>query len=395
VDATTPHLLLDAYVVLHLQDHAAALPIVRRALDSLIGVEVAAEDALSNLETGCWVAGAIADDEALHALSARLVDLARSRGALVHLSSGLLYLAMSQLLRGSLPSARARFAERSELLSAMGVDRGDVGRVVVSAWSGPADEVRADIAKIRDLAAESRRGWMLVFLEYAHAVLELGLGNYEAAAAGVAREFEDDSFLGVVGFPNTVEALARSGRLDEARTALDVFAARTEASATNLSLGLLARTRAILADDADVDELCRESIARLERSGADLQLGRAHLLYGEWLRRQKRRAEARIQLRTAYELFADRGVGPFAERARIELEATGERARARTVDTARDLTPQERQVALLASESLTNAEIASKLYLSSSTVDYHLRKVYRKLGIDSRRQLQHALAQTQ
>ncbi len=159
-----------------------------------------------------------------------------------------------------------------------------------------------------------------------------------------------------------------------------------------MSLGLLARTSALLADDDRAESLYEEAVARLSQSRAEMHVSRAHLLYGEWLRRQNRRTEARRHLRVAYERFLEQGVGAFAERARIELEATGERARRRAVDTANDLTPQETEIARLAASGLTNAEIGTKLYVSARTVDYHLRKVFRKVDVRSRRHLARALA---
>jgi DNA-binding CsgD family transcriptional regulator len=390
VEATAPHLLLDGFVALHLEGHAVAVPILHRALAALAECDPDGEEALQWLGTGCWVAGAVADDDALYTLGARVVDAARRQGAIVQLTHGLLYLAMANLLRGSLGRSRSCFAERSALLATLGIDV-DVGRMVVAGWGGPEASVRDEISHVTRVATERRQGWMLVFAEYARAILELGLGNYEVVVEHNDRRYDDDSFLAVVGFPNVIEAMARSGRRDDAEAALGVFAERTKVNATNLSLGLLARTRAILADDASADALYQEAITRLERSRAYLQLGRALLLYGEWLRRQQRPTEARVHLRAAYELFSDREAAVFAERARIELEATGERARQRTVDASSELTPQERQVATLAADGLTNAEIATKLFLSASTVDYHLRKVYRKMSIGSRRELGRAL----
>jgi ATP/maltotriose-dependent transcriptional regulator MalT len=234
---------------------------------------------------------------------------------------------------------------------------------------------------------------MLVFVEYALMVLDLGLGNYEAAFARGTRDYQDDSFVVVVAFPGFIEAAVRCGQGPAAAAALEQFAARALSHPSSLTLGLLARSRALLADDDTAESLYREAIDRLRESRADLQLARAQLVYGEWLRRQNRRIDAREPLRTAHERFASVGASAYAERARGELLATGERARKRGVDTTDDLTSQERQVALLASQGATNPEIATKLYVSTSTVDYHLRKVYRKLGIASRRQLRSLLTQ--
>jgi DNA-binding CsgD family transcriptional regulator len=384
--------LLDGYVALFLDGYQSAAPLLRRALSTLRADHSASEEILLWVAIGCWVAGSVGDDDALHALARRLVDQAREQGALVQLSNGLLFLAMSELLNGSLTSARAYFGERAELLAAFGIEV-DVGRVVVPAWAGREAEARAEATAVTAYAIEQKQGWMLIFVEYALLVLDLGLGNYEAAFVRSTRDYQDDSFLVVVAFPGYIEAAVRCGQGTAAGAALEQLAARALTHPRPLTLGLLARSRALLTDDDTAEGLYREAIDRLRESRADLQLARAQLVYGEWLRRHNRRTDAREQLRTAHERFASVGAAAYAERARGELLATGERARKRGVDTTDDLTPQERQVALLASRGATNPEIATKLFVSPSTVDYHLRKVYRKLGVASRRQLGSALTQ--
>ena len=170
------------------------------------------------------------------------------------------------------------------------------------------------------------------------------------------------------------------------------LAETTTAAGTDWALGVEARSRALLSDGESAEALYREAIERLGRTTIRLQLARSHLVYGEWLRRERRRLDAREQLRMAYELFSESGVQAFAERARIELEATGERARRRTIDTLDQLTPQETQIARLAAEAHTNREIAVRLFISASTVEYHLRKVFRKLDVKSRTQLEDRLS---
>jgi DNA-binding CsgD family transcriptional regulator len=165
----------------------------------------------------------------------------------------------------------------------------------------------------------------------------------------------------------------------------------TRAAGTDWARGIEARLRAMLSDGPDAEELYAEAITRLERSRIRVQLARAHLVYGEWLRRERRRGDARAQLRIAHELFREFGVAAFAERARVELEATGEHPRKRTVDTRDELTPQELQIARLVAEGHSNREVAARMFISPSTVEYHLRKVFRKLGVRSRTQLAHRI----
>lgn len=184
-----------------------------------------------------------------------------------------------------------------------------------------------------------------------------------------------------------VEAAVRCDRRERATTALDVLCETTQASGTPWARGIEARARALLADGAAAEALYQEAIRLLDPTRLRVDLARARLLYGEWLRRQRRRIDARTQLHTAYELFSEFGMEAFAERARVELEATGEHARKRTVDTLRDLTPQEAQISRLVAKGQSNREIAAQLFISASTVAYHLRKVFRKLDVRTRTQL--------
>jgi len=189
-----------------------------------------------------------------------------------------------------------------------------------------------------------------------------------------------------------IEAAVRCGEPQLAQTALARLAETTTAAGTDWALGVQARSRALLSGGDSAEALYLEAIQRLARTTIRLQLARSHLVYGEWLRRERRRVDAREQLRTAHELFIEFGVDAFAERARIELEATGERARRRTMETLDQLTPQETQIARLAAQGNTNREIAARLFISASTVEYHLRKAFRKLNVKSRTQLEDRLS---
>jgi DNA-binding CsgD family transcriptional regulator len=224
-------------------------------------------------------------------------------------------------------------------------------------------------------------------------VLELSLGHYQAALQCALDVYEDDNpDVGTYVLPDLVEAAARCGQIGLAEAALGRLAERALASGTPLALGLLARSRALLAGDADAEVLYEEAIGHLGQCRARPQLARAHLVHGEWLRRQRRRRDARAQLRAAHDMFTSMGAEAFAERARIELLATGERARQRTGQTETELTPQESQIARLVTQGDSNRDIAAHLFLSPSTVDYHLRKVFRKAGVTSRTQLARVMA---
>lgn len=218
-------------------------------------------------------------------------------------------------------------------------------------------------------------------------LLELGLGNYHAASSVAREHWNEDLALGGLRAADTIEAHVRSGNKAAAQTALTHLAERATANRSTLDLGLLARSQALFATDADAEAHFRDSIVKLEASGARLHLARTQLLYGEWLRRQKRRRDAREHLGAARDTFESMGANGFADRARVELLATGASARRRVDETRHDLTPQELRIARLAAGGATNPEIAARLFLSANTVDYHLRKVYRKLDIKSRHEL--------
>jgi DNA-binding CsgD family transcriptional regulator len=236
-------------------------------------------------------------------------------------------------------------------------------------------------------------GMGLAIIQWASAVLYNSLGRYEEAlaAAEQASAYPAELLFHTWGLVELIEAAVRSGRPESAAEALRRLSDKTHASGTDWALGLEARSRALLSDGEAAETLYRQAIERLERTRVRVDLARARLLYGEWLRRERRRLDAREQLRAAHESFTAFGMDAFAERARVELEATGERARKRTAETRDQLTPQETQISRLAAEGATNQEIAAQLFISPSTVDYHLRKAFRKLGVKSRHQLERHL----
>jgi ATP/maltotriose-dependent transcriptional regulator MalT len=264
--------------------------------------------------------------------------------------------------------------------------------MTLAAWRGreaPATELIE--ATVQEATARGQ-GRLVTLADYASAVLANGLGRHDAARDAAWRAFQRDPLgYGPFVVPELAEAASRTGDLALVRAALDWLSERTAVTPTDWSLGIEARIRAFLSEGEAAERLYRESIARLGRTRLRAELARSHLLYGEWLRRERRRADAREQLRTAYGMLDAMGIAAFADRARRELAATGETARKRTVDTTGELTAQEAQIARLARGGLSNPEIGARLFISARTVQYHLGKVFTKLGIGSRSQLDRAL----
>ncbi len=386
---STGDLLLDANAALCLDGLVAAAPLLRRAITALRRAQGDSSELLAWLAIGCWAAGALCDDEALHALASRLERQARDQGAVAALAGALIQSGASEMYAGAFGAARARFVERGAIEAARGGSCA-LGEFMVLAWRGKAAEARAQAAAIVSDATERRQGWRLTWVDYALCVLELGLGHYQQALASASSEHDENLLVSAVALPDLIEAAVRCGEVAVAEQALIRVAERVAAHDTPLARGLLARSRALLAPGPEADGLYLEAIDCLGRCRGPSHVARAHLLYGEWLRRGKRRRDARQQLRTAFELFDRIGAGAFAERARLELVATGETARRRTDETRTHLTPQEARIAMLAARGATNPEIASQLFISPNTVDYHLRKVYGKLEVTSRRQLDRA-----
>jgi DNA-binding CsgD family transcriptional regulator len=371
--------------------YPAAVPLLRRAVAMLDADDLDPGEGLRRLAMGCVVAGELCDDRAHRALALRCVRLARDNGALMVLSVALTDLAaMAHVSAGEFDAADASHAEGREILAATGPGiSGSAGLVKLYelAWRGQEDDARKSAAAIVKEANEAGRGLQDHFAQYCMVTLELGLGNYEAALRHALHVYEQDTlFIGTQVLPELVEAAVRAGERERAEQALEQLVERALASGMPLALGLLARSRALLATDADADPFYRDAIVQLQASLAAPQLARAHLLYGEWLRRQRRKSDARDQLRIAEEMFDSMGAAAFAERARMELLAAGERVE-RTTPRRSELTPREAQIARLVSEGNTNRDIAAQLFLSPATVEYHLRKVFRKLGVTSRTQL--------
>ena len=384
-------LLLDGFTALLTSGHVAAAPLLRRAIEALGSNDLPADWGVRWLGLGCWAAAELLDEQSSRELATRWVRLCRDRGALVRLPTALDYFGEWAVRTGRFAAAEASNAERHEILAATGNPE-LIGAAAVElalpAWQGSEEDARSAASAVTLYSSERGQGIGVSYAEWALAVLELGFGHYEAAKAHALAVYQGDMLdIGTLMLPDLVEAAARSDDRKLATDALERLTPRALAGGADFGLGLLARSRALLADDGAAEALYTEAIGRLTRANADLDLARAYLLYGEWLRRQRRRLDAREQLRMAHQMHSSMASQGFAERARRELLATGEKARKRTSDTRDELTPQEDQIAQLVSQGATNSAIAAQLFISSSTVDYHLRKVFRKLGVSSRTEL--------
>jgi DNA-binding CsgD family transcriptional regulator len=382
--------VLDGVVRVHTEGYAVGSPALKRALDAFLSEELTSDEELRWL----WLAGHAAtqlwDDESWHELADRHVRTAREVGALSVLPIALVSRIALHVLAGD-------FAEAASLLEeAEGLSEETGGRLAVyiglalAAWRGREPDVSELIEDtMREVVARGD-GIGLGIAGWARAVLGNGLGQYDDAFSAAARHDEYPYGSPWVA-PELIEAAARSGKTDSAADALRRLSEMTRASGSDWGLGIAARSRALLSEGEAAERLYREAIDRLGRTRIRPELARAHLLYGEWLRREGRRVRAREQLRIAHEMLTGMGADGFADRAARELQATGETARKRTAATAGDLTAQEAQIARLARDGLTNPEIGTRLFISARTVQYHLRKVFAKLDISSRNELHRVL----
>jgi DNA-binding CsgD family transcriptional regulator len=317
------------------------------------------------------------------------VRLARDTGALNLLPNALNYLAALNVHSGAFATAAALVDEVDSITEATGLPPLKYAALMLAAARGDQAHELFEHAWRDGMARGEGSGLGLV--RWLTALRHNGHGRYGEALADARQACEHEDVMACGwALVELIEAGVRSGRGDEAAAALDRLSERTRASGTEWALGIEARCRALLSDD---ESLYHESIERLERSRAAVELARSRLLYGEWLRRENRRTDAREVLRAAHESFSQMGAGAFAERARRELLATGETVRRITPDTRDALTPQEVQVARLVRDGHTNPEIGAQLFISPRTVEYHLRKVFRKLDVSSRKELRDALAE--
>jgi DNA-binding CsgD family transcriptional regulator len=386
-------LLLDGLAALVTDGPAAGAPMLGRAVRAFRDEAVPAADALRWLPFACRMSRVAWDDESWHTLSARLIELARQAGALAVFPDALQDGTALALATGDTAMAAAMAREAETVTEATGDPVRPYGALLVAAWRAQQAETSRLAATDTADSAVQGDGQRLTATAWATAVLSNGLGRYDEALAAAEQASADPDDLGLAtwSLAELIEAAARIGAPERASGALRRLSQVTSAAATDWALGIQARSRALLSGDEQAERLYLEAIERLGRTRIRAELARAHLLYGEWLRRQGRRRDAREQLRTAYQMLDVMGIAGFAERARQELAATGETARKRTVETVNELTAQEAQIARLARNGRSNPEISTQLFISPRTVEWHLRKVFTKLGISSRKELRVAL----
>jgi DNA-binding CsgD family transcriptional regulator len=383
-----PDLLLDGLATLFTEGYRPAVPTLRQA-QTAFGNDMSAAEQLRWLWLADISSVLLWDDVRWETVSERHVQLARETGALGELPLALSQRVYVHLFAGELTTAASMVEQIQAATDAIGSDLAPYGAVGLAALRGREAEAAALIDASRADVAQRGEGIGISILDWAEALLYNGLGRYKEACVAALRvtEYPDDLGSSNWWMLELIEAAVRAGTPELAADTHRRLLEMSQASGTDWVLGLAARSRALLTDGDAAESLYLEAIERLGRTRLAPELARAHLLYGEWLRRRRRRRDARNELRIARDMFAGFGIEAFAERARVELVATGERARKRTGHTIDQLTPQEAQVARLAANGHTNRDIAAQLSISPSTVEYHLRKAFRKLDVKSRTQL--------
>jgi DNA-binding CsgD family transcriptional regulator len=393
----SPHpaaMVLDALTLLVTDGPVAAAPALRQV------ARVFASDSISAEEEIRWgwlaqaAASAVWDDVRWRAMLARQVQLARDVGALDQLPIDLGALGTDAAWRGDFAMAAALIAETDAISAATGSRRPPFAAMLLASLRGDQAEAAPLIEATIAEATAGGQGIAVTYAHWAAAILANGLGRYADALAAAQQASQDSPalYMAMWALPELIEAATRTGNTHIASDALARLAETTQAGETDFGLGMEARSRALVSEGETAERCYREAIDRLGRTQLRPDLARAYLLYGEWLRRENRRRDARAELRTAYDLLSTMGIEAFAERARRELLATGDTVRKRTAGTVSELTAQEAHIARLAVEGRTNAEIGAQLFLSTRTVEWHLSKIYTKLGAGSRRELRRVLA---
>ena len=386
-----PDLLLDGLVLTIIEGHGVGAPAIRRALTAFREHGFDGE-ATGEMGSRRWLglatrtAAAFFEDELGHVLAERSVRLAREAGALATLPLSLVALSANLVLAGQMARAAELAQEGTAITRATGALNQPYAHLFVAAWRGDHEQTVRLAATSLEKATET--GAAAASARYALAVLNNGEGSYAAARDAAALARQTDELVTIsLALPELVEAAVRAGDVESAQSALEELVSLTSASGTPWATGLGARSRALTITGAAAEASYLEAIDELGRSGMAGHLARTHLVYGEWLRKQGRRRDARDQLRTAYEMLAEMGADAFAGRAARELRATGEHPRKRTAEVHDGLTDREAQIARLVAEGATSREVGAQLFLSPRTIDAHLRNIFHKLGISSRREL--------
>jgi len=382
-------LLLDGLATKFTQGYEASVPTLQRALETLRNDDSSADDDGRRwLWLACHIAAMLWDDESIYILASRDVRLARETGALATLPAALNALTSVLVLTGETARAAELLAEEQAITQATGTPPLPNARLILAAWRGRrAETLELHAAMVKEATGRGE-GATIGLAEVALAALHNGLGNYDEALAAATPPVEyDELTFSSVALPELIEAAVRCGQTERASVALEQLSSRARASGTPWALGLAARSRALTSTGPAAEEHYAEAIELLRGSRMVSHLARAHLVYGEWLRREGRRQDAREQLRTAHELFSSMGAEAFAERAARELRATGEHPRKRIAQPTDTLTAHELHIARLVATGATSREVGAQLFLSPRTIEAHLRNIFRKLDITSRRQL--------
>ena len=388
-------LLLNGLAIRFTKGYSAGAPILKEALGAFRRDTVLPPEDARWLWFARWVAADLWDDETWDLLSARQLELVRAAGALTAIPFALTARSAVHLVGGDVHAAASQVDEIRTVSEATGIASPPYGPLWLAGLRGR----EAELSRLMETAVEEAiargEGYALADAELVRAILYNGLGRYSATMSlfGADGERSYDINTPPRAVAEVIEAAVRCEERQLARRLLDRLAEMARASGTDWVVGVEVRSRALISEGDDADNLYRVAIERLTHTRLRLELARAHLLYGEWLRRERRRLAAREQLGTAVEMFTGMGTEAFAGRAERELVATGEHARRRSVETREDLTPQEDQIARLARDGLSNAEIGARLFISQHTVAYHLRKVFSKLDITSRSHLIRVLPQ--
>jgi DNA-binding CsgD family transcriptional regulator len=381
-------LLLDALTTHVIDGRAKAVPLMRTALSASLDEGAEHQRGGHWIWLACNAAADLWDEQAMRTLAERQVDLARRAGALIPLSNALRCMVLAHIHAGEFDSAQALIEDANAVLGPADTIYTVWVDLLLGAWRGEAERVSPLVKTGLEAARERVEGRVATMIGYADAVLHNGIGRYDVAlqAAQTACLHDEHGFSSLIP-PELVEAAARSGQPQLAEPVLERLIEQTEASGTDWAIGTQLRSRALLSEGCQAEEMYREAIDRLQHTTGVVHLARAHLVYGEWLRREARRADARIHLRLAHENLTEIGAAGFAARAAAELSACGDRPRKPATTPLDLLTAQERRIALLVADGATRKEAAGQLFLSPRTVDAHLRSIFKKLGLTSRRQL--------